>query len=195
LVGNSIPGTSFFVDRPGANRKVDVNYTKACSLEKITYPTGGSATYNFESHTVLENHEFFAATEYDSESIINVSTINNNSTDIDIPFTINSGPDGFNFPVNGVTDYVFRMYDHTGQQIPICTTGGFDCPTARILDANNNTVIQLTDNQGALQLDNGNYIIRITNYSGVTNGRIDLTINLSGRKLVDPASPNATFGG
>ncbi|OKS85752.1 hypothetical protein RG47T_1198 [Mucilaginibacter polytrichastri] len=34
----------------GNDKSAYIDYTKACTLERITYPTGGAATYEYESH-------------------------------------------------------------------------------------------------------------------------------------------------
>lgn len=45
-------GTGFL---PGADRTVDFNYAKACSLKKIKYPTGGTTEYFFEKNIIGGN--------------------------------------------------------------------------------------------------------------------------------------------
>ncbi len=48
-----IPKTvGYFTDTGTAKRNVSLEYAKACILEKIIYPTGGSITYEYESNRV-----------------------------------------------------------------------------------------------------------------------------------------------
>jgi YD repeat-containing protein len=42
---------------PGADREPNANYMKACLLEKITYPTGGETTFEFEPHEYYSINE------------------------------------------------------------------------------------------------------------------------------------------
>jgi hypothetical protein len=61
----------------GANRDPNFNYSKIGLLNKITYPTGGHTTYNYEPHKVYEP-------VYD-ESIITYLNIYANSNDVADP--------------------------------------------------------------------------------------------------------------
>jgi YD repeat-containing protein len=45
----------------GANREANPIYAKACTLEKIVYPTGGSTSFEYESNTVAQSREVNAA--------------------------------------------------------------------------------------------------------------------------------------
>jgi YD repeat-containing protein len=43
-------GTEQWIQLEGADREPNEEYLKACILEKIIYPTGGSSTFDFEAH-------------------------------------------------------------------------------------------------------------------------------------------------
>ncbi len=180
-----------FIQNTGADRKVYEDYAKACSLKKVIYPTKGSTTYEFESNTVYDGNDFFAGTQYHKEVIVTQHTFDDDNEIITIPFTIDTNNDSFNYPVHGIVEYSLKMYDHTGAEIPVCTTNGFDCPQVTI-EGN-----RITNASGAMKFNDGDYSIRIDNYSDTFNPgqKIDVKITLSGRSLMDPASPNAAFGG
>ncbi|MFD0862226.1 RHS repeat domain-containing protein [Sungkyunkwania multivorans] len=179
-----------FVQNIGADRKVDENYAKACSLKKVIYPTAGSTEYEMESNTVYDNNDYFAATRYSQQVIVTQQTFNDPSNVITIPFTIDTDdPTNYNFPVSGIIDYDLKMYNHLGEEIPVCGTNGFDCPQVRIDGT------RVTNSTGSLHFDNGNYNIVIENYSANYGNKVDVKITLLGRKLLDPSSPNAQYGG
>ena len=185
-----------FFDRPGADRKVAIAYAKACSLKKIIYPTGGSASYAFESHTVTGGNAFFAATAYNLETIAQVNTTGDNTQFIEVPFTITNSPGNFNFPAQGLVDYSLQMYNDQGQSIALCDPSQFDCPNISVWTASNTHIADITTGSGTIPIVNdGSYKLRVENYSADFGGKIDVVVSLSGRRQLDPSSPNATFGG
>ena len=196
-----IPATEVFAqgqffDTPGADRKVDSDYAKACSLKKIVYPTGGSTTYNFEGNMVQGGTAFFAATDYNLETIAFVNSTGNNAQVIEVPFTISNDPGNFNFPVQGIVDYSLQMYDTQGSPIPLCDPQGFDCPKVAVRDANNTLIADITNASGSIPIvQNGSYKLVVENYSADFGDKIDVFTTISGRRLLDPISPNAVFGG
>ena len=185
-----------FFDRPGADRKVAIAYAKACSLKKIIYPTGGSASYAFESHTVTGGNAFFAATAYNLETIAQVNTTGDNTQFIEVPFTITNSPGSFNFPAQGLVDYSLQMYNDQGQPIALCDPSQIHCPNISVWTASNTHIADITTGSGTIPIVNdGSYKLRVENYSGDYGGKIDVVVSLSGRRQLDPSSPNATFGG
>ncbi len=179
-----------FIHKDGADRKVYEAYAKACTLKKITYPTGGSTEFVLESNTTSGNTKFFAATSYDKTLLVGYNTANTNDTRevIEIPFTISAGDDDFTFPIGGIVEYTL---DITGG---ICTTNGFDCPKISIVKQGNPTGQRIDNRTGSLQLSQGSYIIKIENYSASFGTGKDVSIYLYGRKLKE-GSTNALFGG
>jgi len=84
-----------FINIPGANRRVFEDYAKACMLEKITYPTGGSTEFDFESNTNANPEPFFATNTTSDTLLFTYRTdptlANDVEFDIDINDTYNAG--------------------------------------------------------------------------------------------------------
>ncbi len=77
----------------GADRTADAGFAKAGVLEKLTYPTGGFSTYEYEGNTVGQlafAHEIAPRVIHPLVSV-GTSDIENNSLQINKPFTISSG--------------------------------------------------------------------------------------------------------
>lgn len=55
----------------GADRTVDVNYVKACTLKSITHPTKGKTEFLFESNTIgrTDNEAFYIGNRYQNSPI------------------------------------------------------------------------------------------------------------------------------
>ncbi len=181
-----------FIDHIGADKTVDSAYSQAGILTSITYPTKGSIHYTFESNAVHGGNDFFAATRYRSAPLVSGSTIGQTQEYIRTTFRVASNDASFNFPIGGIIDFNYRMTQ--GTIIPICT-GGLDCPSARILDANGTIVKEFTTNSGSFPLADGMYTLELYNPPAIFETKKEIQIHLSGRELIDPTDNNAVFGG
>jgi len=92
---------------PGGDRKVYEPYSKACTLTKVEYPTGGSTEFNFESNRI-SNHGFFGLTNMVSTSLGGATTINSNNNEFVEDIIIDDPRPyigGINYSVEVLCDY------------------------------------------------------------------------------------------
>ncbi|MDR6571142.1 RHS repeat protein [Chitinophaga ginsengisegetis] len=146
---------------PGADRNVNPTYTKAGTLNKITYPTGGASIFEYENNMVWREGEY-SNTVSKSTYVILAPPQQNYVKN----FTVNWPPSNLNAGLGGViaTINVDKVVDINGT-----TANAYFYK----LDASGNVVSTLVLDQGEVtnyHLENGNYRISVQLPFPVTPG-------------------------
>lgn len=168
---------------PGADRNVNTAYTKACSLKKITYPTGGSSNFEYENNMVWKEGEY-SNTVSNSAYVILAPPQQNYTKN----FTINFAPSNLNLRLGGViaTINVDKVVDING--------GGTTANAYfQKLDAGGNVISTLVLDQGEVtnyHIENGSYRILVQLPFPITPG--DPSLNPGFHVAFDWIEPDLT---
>ncbi|WP_281986971.1 hypothetical protein [Aquimarina aggregata] len=151
------------VEVAGADRTVDLSYTKANTLTEIIYPTKGKTSFLFESNTLSGNEDFFLGTKLKDELIPGAQLITDGSQS-GTTFTAN-------FTISEVTNAFYQI----GVEVP-CIGSNNDCPKIQLFKDNVIYNTFATDNlSGVERLNPGSYTIKIENGILQTGNTVDIS--------------------
>ncbi|NAS12394.1 RHS repeat domain-containing protein [Poritiphilus flavus] len=176
----------------GADRKVYETYAKACSLKKITYPTGGYTEFDFESNKI-GNIDFFGLTETKQVTIDGLSSVNSSDTTFEKYITV-ADPDQY---IGGI--------NWTVNMNSCANSGGLDCPKAELYKKIG-TQFELIAATNGSSLTQGIVFtegvplelkIILYNNSGIfpPEPRVDISAFITGRELIPNSQNGVTSGG
>jgi YD repeat-containing protein len=149
---------------PGADRSPDTSKMKAGLLQKITYPTGGTTEFTYESNTTAKAIPFISGAtttvQYAVSAFKGVDSPFSTSVDsYKVNFTINQPPNpiiNLNNPDGGVIADI-----HVEPAIgPIVQPGAYEPSKIHFILSGPSGVI-LTNQLNGVHLKNGNYQLRI----------------------------------
>lgn len=101
-------GNTIDISITGGNLGSNFEYGKIGSLTKITYPTGGYTTFDYESHTARVNRE---------SNRLSYNTLTSNNIETGYPLASTSNPDLFTFKVGGLRIKTVTNHDANGTSI------------------------------------------------------------------------------
>ena len=173
----------YFDYLPGANKRPDESGVKACTLTKITYPTGGTTAYEYQINEVVNSHMPFKELATVSPAP-EIKGDGPQSLVESAPFTIT----GYTLP--GL--YVKATYRTTGCKLSEIVDIQGSCPTVKIVGVGNSTNLPFqngTLTETVFFLPNGQYKLQAVN---VRSGQ---SFNLKVTYKPEVNSPNKQAGG
>ena len=186
-----MPLNGIYVEIVGGDRKVDETYSKACVLQKIIYPTGGSTEFSFESNNI-SNGRVFDLTEMETVLIDELSTVG--SSDFTFEKVIS---------ITDSSEYEGGIAWDVNFESNCNNPSGFECPKAFLYKYNNGNYELISESSGEdstlyLQFDGNNSMqlkVVINNHSGqFGEERNDISTTILGYKLPE-GSQNAILSG
>lgn len=191
-------GTTYTII-PGAVRTVDSNFSKAAILTQVSYPTGGTTNFQFESNQAdavkgaaqnipANKVQQVVGVDFEYDYRLPVTSLIPDT--VSTPFTIFS--DEHQLWADSGATVVLHQFDRAGQQDPIGCNVGDGCTLIGCQDLKTKKFFSINyTNNSSFFLPNGSYRIFVTLSSGKTNvyTMLQASLNWSGMVKPDPKLP------